>query len=123
MATDLMPRPTEKTPHRQPVRDFFRRWRSWAHAHPVTRWVYKTIIGLIGLVVVVVGLILVPLPGPGWLVVFIGIAILGTEFPAAHRLNVFIKRQLQRFWLWWRARNTPEARSTRAAAARAKRES
>lgn len=122
MATDLMPRPTDRRPRHQSVRDFFRRWRVWAHAHPVTRWVYKTVIGLIGLIVVVVGLILVPLPGPGWLVVFIGIAILGTEFPAAHRLNVFIKRPLHRFWLWWRARNIPEGRSARGARARANRE-
>jgi uncharacterized protein (TIGR02611 family) len=120
MATDLMPRPTARRPHHQPVGDFFRRWRVWAHAHPVTRWVYKVVIGLIGLVVVVVGLILVPLPGPGWLVVFIGIAVLGSEFPAAHRLNVFIKRQRHRFWLRWRA---PSSRDRCSATARANRRS
>ena len=33
-------------------------------------------------------------PGPGWLVVFLGLAILGTEFAWAKRLAAFTKRQL-----------------------------
>jgi uncharacterized protein (TIGR02611 family) len=115
MANDILPRPLEHRAPHQPVRDFFRRCRAWTQAHPVLRWVYKAVVGVVGVVVVIVGLILVPLPGPGWLTVFVGIAILGTEFPAAHRLNVFIKAKLHRFWLWWRARNTPEARAARAA--------
>lgn len=84
--------------------DILRCWRARVRAHPVSHVAYKVLVGVIGLAVMVIGLVLVPLPGPGWLIVFVGIAILGTEFPAAHRLNVYIKRQLRRFWDWWRAR-------------------
>src|SRR5690606_14400514 len=33
-----------------------------------------------GLAVVVAGVIMLPLPGPGWVVIFAGMAIWGTEF-------------------------------------------
>lgn len=44
--------------------------------HPI-RWITTVVLGFL---VVVIGLILVPLPGPGWLVVFAGLAILSIEF-------------------------------------------
>ena len=40
----------------------------------------KIAIGVLGGLVVILGLILVPYPGPGWLIVFAGLAILSTEF-------------------------------------------
>ncbi len=43
------------------------------------------------------GVRLVPLPGPGWLIVFLGLAILGTEFAWARRLAAVTKRWLARF--------------------------
>ena len=46
----------------------------------------KTATGIAGGVVVVVGIILIPFPGPGWLIVFIGLSILAKEFPWAGRL-------------------------------------
>jgi uncharacterized protein (TIGR02611 family) len=72
--------------------------------HPRLRWVYRLGVGLLGTVIIVVGVILIPLPGPGWLIVFLGLAVLGTEFPAAHRLGLFLKRLVTRAWAWWRAR-------------------
>lgn len=78
--------------------------RARLDAFPRLRTAYKLLVAVVGLVVVVVGLILVPLPGPGWLVVFLGVALLGTEFPAAHRITEFARRQLRRLRTWWRAR-------------------
>jgi len=46
----------------------------------------RTLIAILGGLVVVLGLIMVPYPGPGWLVVFGGLAILSTEFTWAHNL-------------------------------------
>ena len=89
---------------RRPIRRVLGRCRAWVERHPRIRWAYRLAIGLLGTVIAVVGLLLVPLPGPGWLIVFLGIAILGTEFPAAHRFGAFLKRMLMRFWIWWRAR-------------------
>lgn len=91
---------------RHPIRRFLRRCRAWVELHPRIRWVYRFGVGVLGVAIAVVGLILVPLPGPGWLIVFLGIAILGTEFPAAHRVSVFLKRLLTRFWNWWRSRRS-----------------
>ena len=42
--------------------------------------VWRVSVALVGLIVVVAGIILLPLPGPGWLIVFAGIAIWATEF-------------------------------------------
>jgi hypothetical protein len=46
-------------------------------------------------------------------VVFLGLAVLGTEFAWAKRLAAFTKRQLARFWAWWQARRA-ERRATPA---------
>jgi len=47
---------------------------------------YRIVVGVVGLVIVVVGLIMVPFPGPGWLVVLLGLAVLASEFEWAQRL-------------------------------------
>ncbi len=49
------------------------------------------------------GLVMVPYPGPGWLVVFAGFAILATEFDWAHRLRMRMHGYYQR-WHDWMAR-------------------
>jgi uncharacterized protein (TIGR02611 family) len=91
---------------RRPVRRTLRRVRSWIEIHPRLRLAYRVGVGMLGGIIAVVGLALVPLPGPGWLVVFLGLAILGTEFAWAGRLAAFVKRQLARFWAWWNARKS-----------------
>ena len=53
----------------------------------VVRWARRAAITVAGVVVVVVGLVLVPLPGPGWLIVLGGIALLGREYESARRLH------------------------------------
>ena len=68
----------------------------------------------IGVLVVAIGLILVPLPGPGWLIVFVGLTILGTEFHWARRLLAWLRRVLSRFWERWTSWR--EARRQRAQA-------
>jgi uncharacterized protein (TIGR02611 family) len=112
------PRPVEPTPAPGSsrlwprVRALLRRSRAWIHRHPRLRTPYRLLVALAGASVMVVGLILVPLPGPGWLIVFVGVAVLGTEFPAAHRLTQAVRRLAHRVRLWWRARQ--ERQGTRA---------
>jgi uncharacterized protein (TIGR02611 family) len=55
---------------------------------------------LVGTAVLVGGLFLVPLPGPGWLVVILGLAILASEFEWAHHLLQFVRRTV-RAWTHW----------------------
>ncbi|WP_243399214.1 TIGR02611 family protein [Cryobacterium zongtaii] len=88
------------------------RSRTWIHARPRLRAPYRLLVALAGLTVMAVGLILVPLPGPGWLIVFVGVAVLGTEFPAAHRVTTVVRRLAHRLRLWWQARQ--QRQNTRA---------
>ena len=62
----------------------------------------KIVVGIIGTVMVVGGLIMVPFPGPGWLVVFAGLAVLSTEFHWARRLLEFGKRTLHAWTEWYK---------------------
>jgi uncharacterized protein (TIGR02611 family) len=57
-------------------------------------------VGLIGGAIVVGGLILVPLPGPGWVIVFVGLAVLATEFTWAARLEQFARKQVSAWTQW-----------------------
>jgi uncharacterized protein (TIGR02611 family) len=53
----------------------------------VVRWARRAAITVAGVAVVLIGLVLVPLPGPGWLIVLGGIALLGREYESARRLH------------------------------------
>ena len=50
--------------------------------------------------IVVLGLILVPLPGPGWLIVFAGVSIWAVEFVWARNLLHFGRRILGSWTAW-----------------------
>ncbi|MEV0531215.1 TIGR02611 family protein [Kitasatospora sp. NPDC050463] len=41
---------------------------------------WQVVVFLVGLAVVVAGVIMLPLPGPGWVVIFLGMGIWATEF-------------------------------------------
>ena len=53
--------------------------------NPVTRTARKVGVSVAGATTVAVGVVLIPLPGPGTLIVLAGLGILGSEFPAAER--------------------------------------
>ncbi len=77
-------------------------WRRRIRAHPTTHRLYRGAVAVLGTVVLVVGLIAVPAPGPGWLIVFIGLAILASEFEFAQRLLRWGRARLEEWnrWLW-----------------------
>ena len=93
----------------QPVRRMLRRVRARMTRYPRIEHAYRIGIGIVGGVLTGIGLLLVPLPGPGWLVVFLGLAVLGTEFRWAKRIAAWLKRQLDRFWVWLKARRARRA--------------
>ena len=82
-------------------------WRRRIRAHPHSHLIYRLVVGVVGLVIVVIGLIMVPFPGPGWLVVFAGLAVWASEFEWAQLLLRRAKRTLEGWnaWLmpkpWW----------------------
>ncbi|MFG3498516.1 TIGR02611 family protein [Streptomyces sp. NPDC047928] len=49
---------------------------------------------VVGLAVVGTGIVMLPLPGPGWLVIFAGMAIWGTEFVWAQLVLRWTKRKV-----------------------------
>jgi len=61
-------------------------FRAFFAKHPALDLTYRIVVGLLGGAIVVLGIILIPLPGPGWLIVFAGLALLATEFVWAERL-------------------------------------
>src|SRR3982750_1733752 len=62
---------------------------------PSGRMVLKIAIGTLGTLVVGLGLLLIPFPGPGWAIVILGLAIWALEFAWARNLLEFTKRHVQ----------------------------
>jgi uncharacterized protein (TIGR02611 family) len=68
---------------------------------------YRVAVGVIGFGVLAVGIAAIPYPGPGWAIVFVGLAILATEFYWAHRTLAYTRRRYDTAvgWLrqqsWW----------------------
>jgi uncharacterized protein (TIGR02611 family) len=77
--------------------------RARVHRLPGGRIAWRVLIGLVGTGVVIVGAILLPLPGPGWLIIFVGLGILATEFAWAERLLARARRFVLA-WASWVAR-------------------
>lgn len=55
---------------------------------------WQVAVFVVGLAVVVAGVIMLPLPGPGWLVIFGGMAIWATEFVWAQLVLRWTKRKV-----------------------------
>jgi uncharacterized protein (TIGR02611 family) len=73
--------------------------------NPALALAYRLAVGIVGGLIVVLGVALVPLPGPGWLIVFLGLGILATEFAWAQRLLDFGRRTLESWLRWLRNQN------------------
>lgn len=58
----------------------------------------KLIALLIGLPILVIGIILVPLPGPGLLICFLGLFILSFEFQFAHKYLERVKETFRKIY-------------------------
>jgi uncharacterized protein (TIGR02611 family) len=70
--------------------------------YPPLNLLYRVGVGVVGLAVVAAGIVMLPAPGPGWVVIFIGLGILATEFEFARRLLVFVRQKYQA-WVDWLA--------------------
>lgn len=60
----------------------------WAQAR-------KIVVGVIGATVILAGIAMLILPGPGWLTIFGGLAILATEFAWAKWMLKFAKQRMR----------------------------
>ena len=72
-------------------------WRERLYATRLGRFGVKIVVALVGTLVIAVGVVLLPLPGPGWVIILGGLAILAMEFHWARQLLAFTRRQLLRW--------------------------
>ena len=79
-------------------------------SNPTGRLALKIGVGVVGGLVVAIGIVLIPFPGPGWAIVILGLAILAVEFHWARGLLAFTKRHVQS-WTHWIGRQTLAVRA------------
>lgn len=60
----------------------------------------KIIIGILGGFVLILGTVMIPYPGPGWLTVFAGLGILSTEFEWAKQVLDYARRKYDDWQQW-----------------------
>ncbi|SBT37229.1 TIGR02611 family protein [Micromonospora auratinigra] len=89
-------------------------WRGRLHttldlirANPTGRVALKIFIGILGALIVTVGIALIPLPGPGWLLVIAGLGVWAVEFHWARRLLAFTRRHVHAWTRWVTSRSLP----------------
>jgi uncharacterized protein (TIGR02611 family) len=95
--TDLAPGDEPGQPghgHHRPLRRLHRR----LHAHPVLALTTKIVVAVVGTLVLAVGVVTIVTPGPAFVLIPLGLAILATEFAFARR------------WLRWARDKAEEAK-------------
>lgn len=76
--------------------------RNRLRERPAADFTYRVIVGVVGFTVLAVGIAAIPYPGPGWAIVFLGLAILASEFYWAHRTLAYTRRRYDSAMGWFR---------------------
>jgi len=79
------------------------RWRDRLRDRRRAEFVYRIVVGVLGLAILGVGILAIPYPGPGWAIVFVGLAILATEFDWARRLLAYTRDRYDKVMAWFKA--------------------
>lgn len=77
-------------------------WRETIKDKPVPFFFYKFTIIMVSFIIIVIGIIGIPAPGPGSLIIFAGLSLLATEVLWAKRQVRFIKLHFLRVRKWAR---------------------
>ena len=91
---------TRTDPSPRGVADRLRAFRSRVRRTRTGRLAWRISVSVLGVVIIVAGIVLLPLPGPGWLIIFAGLGLLATEFEWANRLLQFARRQVSSWTSW-----------------------
>ena len=78
------------------------RWRDWLRERPAAEFGYRVAVAVVGLAMLGLGILAIPYPGPGWAIVFIGLAILATEFNWARRVLAYTRERYDKVMAWFR---------------------
>jgi uncharacterized protein (TIGR02611 family) len=79
------------------------RWRDRLRDRPKADLGYRLVVAVIGLAVLGLGILAIPYPGPGWAIVFVGLAILATEFDWARRLLAYTRERYDKVMAWFKS--------------------
>jgi uncharacterized protein (TIGR02611 family) len=73
----------------------YRLRQRWIGDSALRRVVWRVVVTVLGGAIILAGLAMLVLPGPGWAAIFLGLAVLATEYAWAHRLLVTTKEKAQ----------------------------
>jgi len=73
--------------------DFRPRTPFWRALHITYKSARRIVVAVVGVTVILIGMAMLVLPGPAFIVIPTGLAILGAEFAFARRWLRFLKRQ------------------------------
>lgn len=92
--------PDHENPEVDPSLGRVERFLARRRRTPAGRLAVRVIIAVLGLLIIAVGIVLLPLPGPGWVIIFGGLAIWSLEFSWAARLRHFAMREVSKWTAW-----------------------
>jgi len=95
------PRTREAGDDDRSIRRRWARWRDRLRERRRTEFVYRVVVGIVGLTVFGLGILAIPYPGPGWAIVFVGLGILATEFDWARHLLAYAKERYDKAMDWF----------------------
>lgn len=64
--------------------------------------VRKPLVAMVGFAIIVAGLAMLIFPGPGWAAIFLGFAVLATEFAFAEKVRDWLVQFLKNLIFWAR---------------------
>lgn len=71
---------------------------------PGGRLTWRILIAVLGAIIVALGVLLLALPGPGWVIIFAGLGVWAVEFEWAGRLLTWARRQVSGWTAWLRTK-------------------
>ncbi len=102
---DTSVRPTAAASRRTREPSGYRRWRDGLASRPTVDRAYRIGVGVVGTLVLAVGIVAIPYPGPGWLIVFAGLGILASEFAWAKKVLRWVRARYDTFMAWFEKQN------------------
>lgn len=83
----------------------YRAWRAELETRPASRKIFRMMVGIIGTIVLCLGILAIPYPGPGWLIVFTGLGILASEFDWAQSVLHWVRGKYDVVMGWYLRQN------------------
>lgn len=89
-------------PHRSRVVRHWSQRRERLRERALLDFCYRALVAAVGFTVLLIGVAAIPYPGPGWAIVFLGLAILATEFYWARRTLTYTRGRYDTAMAWLR---------------------